>query len=156
MRAIIVIAAREIREGLRNRWVVTATLLMATVALTLVLLGSAPTGIVRMSALSVTVVSLSSLTIFLLPLIALLLSYDAIAGEIDRGTMALLMSFPVSRAQVIVGKFLGHAVILAIATVIGYGAAAMAAIVGGGQVEANENRTFRSLHRSRVHSARLS
>lgn len=142
LKAVAVIAAKELREGLRNRWAVSATVILAAIALTIVLLGSAPTGLVRMSPLSVTVVSLSSLTIFLVPLIALLLSYDALAGEIERGTMALLLSYPVSHAQVIAGKFLGHAAILTIATVIGYGAAGVALVFDGNQVEANAWNAF--------------
>ena len=85
MNAIATIAGREIRDGLRNRWALGAVLLMAGLALTLAFLGSAPTGVVGASPLEVTVVSLSSLTIFLVPLIALLLSHDAIVGERDRG-----------------------------------------------------------------------
>lgn len=136
MRAIAIIAAKEIRDGLRNRWVLATTLLMAALALTLTLLGSAPTGTVGASHLSVTVVSLSSLTIFLVPLIALLISHDAIAGEIERGTLPLLLSYPVARWHVIAGKFLGHAGILAIATVIGYGAAGAALALTGRPAEA--------------------
>ena len=52
------------------------------------LLGSSPTGTVKADPLAVTVVSLSSLSIFLVPLIAMLLAYDAVVGEVDRGTMA--------------------------------------------------------------------
>src|SRR5207344_426742 len=96
MRAAAIIALKEIRDGLRNRWVIATTLLMTALALTLTLLGSAPAGTVGTSALEATVVGLSSLTIFLVPLIALLISYDAIAGEFERGTMALLLSYPVS------------------------------------------------------------
>ena len=123
MRSIAIIAGKEVRDGMRNRWVVATTLLLAALALTLAFLGSAPTGTVKVSPLAVTIVSLSSLTIFLLPLIALLLSYDAIVGEIDRGTMALLLAYPVSRGEVLLGKFLGHLAILAFATILGYGAA---------------------------------
>ncbi len=126
MRAMTIVAGRELRDGLRNRRVVATTLLLASLALTLALLGSAPTGTVRVSPLAVTVVSLSSLTIFLVPLIALLLAHDAIAGEFDRGTMLLLLSYPVRRWQIIAGKFIGHVAILALATVIGYGAAGLA------------------------------
>ncbi len=135
MRAIFLIAERELRDSLRNRRVLAATALMAALALTLTLLGSAPTGTVGVSALSVTIVSLSSLTIFLVPLIALLISHDAIAGEVERGTMALLLAYPVSRAQVVLGKFAGHSLVLAIAAVIGYGAAALALAFGGGEAE---------------------
>jgi Cu-processing system permease protein len=123
MKATAIIAEKEIRDGLRNRWVVAMTILLAAFALTLALLGAAPTGAVKVSSLAVTIVSLSSLTIFLLPLIALLLSYDAIVGEIDRGTMGLLLAYPVARWQVVIGKFLGHTAILAFATIVGYGTA---------------------------------
>jgi Cu-processing system permease protein len=92
----------------------------------LTFLGSAPTGRVGAGPLAVTLVSLSSLSILLLPLIALLLSYDAICGEFDRGTMLLLLSYPVSRFHLVLGKFVGHLSILAFATVIGYGSAAVA------------------------------
>lgn len=135
MKAVAIIAGKEIRDGLRNRWVVAMTLLMGALALTLTLLGSAPTGTVGVSPLSVVVVSLSSLTIFLVPLIALLISYDAIAGEMDRGTMGLLLSYPVARWEVIAGKFLGATAILGFATIIGYGAAGAALAITGGEVE---------------------
>ena len=130
MSAVLTIAGKELREGLRNRWIIATTLLLAGLALTLSFLGSAPTGTVRASPLDVIVVSLSSLTIFLVPLIALLLSHDAIVGERERGTLLLLLSYPVGRGQVILGKFLGHVVILAIATAVGYGAAGLALALG--------------------------
>jgi len=120
----ITIAGQELRVGLRNRWVVATTLLLAALALSLTLLGSAPTGVVKADPLAVVVVSLASLTIFLVPLIALLLSFDAIVGEQERGTLMLLLSYPVARWEVVLGKGLGQMAILAIATVIGYGAAA--------------------------------
>ncbi|RTL74094.1 MAG: ABC transporter permease [Bradyrhizobiaceae bacterium] len=134
MRTVAIIAGKEIQEGLRNRWVLATTLLLAALALSLTFLGSAPTGNVGAGALDVVVVSLSSLTIFLLPLIALLISHDAIVGEMERGTMILLLSYPVGRYQVVLGKFCGHVLILAFATVIGYGVAAGALAVSGTKV----------------------
>lgn len=125
MRNILLLATREFRDGLRNRWVISATLVLTLFALTLALLGSAPTGAVKTSPLAVVIVSLSSLSIFLLPLMALLLSHDAIVGDLERGTMALLLSYPVSRNQVMAGKYLGHLAILALATVVGYGLAGL-------------------------------
>lgn len=127
------IAMQELRAGMRNRWVLATTVLMGALALSLALLGSAPTGTVKADPLAVIVVSLASLTIFLVPLIALLLSFDSIVGEHERGTLMLLLSYPVARWQVVVGKSLGQIVILAAATVVGYGAAA-AAIGASGNV----------------------
>ena len=132
MNPIAIIAVKELRDGFRNRWVVATTLLLAALALTLAFLGSAPTGSVKVGALGVTIVSLSSLTIFLVPLIALLLSYDAIVGEAEGGTMALLLAYPVSRWQIVLGKFVGHLAVLGCATTLGYGAVGVVVQWAGG------------------------
>ena len=142
MRNVLLIAVKEIQEGLRNWWVLATTLLLAALALTLTFLGSAPTGTVAVRALDVVIVSLSSLTIFLLPLIALLISHDAIVGEIERGTMLLLLSYPVGRWQVLIGKFAGHLAILAFAIVLGYGAAALALATTGATIDAESWAAF--------------
>lgn len=142
MKGVLLVAGKEIREGMRNRWVVAATLLLAALALSLAFLGAAPAGRVGAGALEVVVVSLSSLSIFLLPLIALLISHDAIVGEMERGTMLLLLSYPIARWQVVLGKFLGHIAILATATVLGYGAAAVALALAGHEIGAESWRAF--------------
>lgn len=146
MNNIAIIARKEIQEGMRNRWVLATTLLLATLALSMAFLGSAPTGsAVGASALDVVIVSLSSLTIFLIPLIALLISHDAIVGEMERGTMLLLLSYPLSRAQVVLGKFLGQLAILAFATFFGYGIAALALMATGAGAGAESWRAFATL-----------
>ena len=123
MRMIWVLALKELRDGLRNRWVAAAIILLGVLALALSFLGSAPTGSVKVSALDITVINLASLSVYLIPLIALMLSYDALVGEFERGTMLLLLTYPVTRWQVILGKFLGHVLILFIAIFAGYGGA---------------------------------
>lgn len=125
MRAIRIIAAKEIRDGLRNRWIAATIVLLAALALALLFLGSAPTGTIKASTLDVSVVSLASLTVYLLPLIALMLSFEAFVGEFERGTMLLLLTYPVARWQVVAGKFIGHVAILALAILIGYGSVAV-------------------------------
>ena len=150
MTNILIIARKEIQEGLRNRWVLATTLLLAALSLTLSFLGSAPTGNVGVNQLDVVIVSLSSLTIFLLPLIALLLSHDAIVGESERGTMLLLLSYPIGRGEVIFGKFLGHLAILAFATLIGFGASAAALTLTGTDITGESWLAFLSMLGSSV------
>lgn len=145
MKNIVIVAFKEIQEGFRNRWVLATTLLLAALALSLTFLGSAPTGNVGVRALDVVIVSLSSLTIFLLPLIALLISHDAIVGEMERGTMLLLLSYPIARWQVLLGKFAGHLAILAFATLLGYGAAAGALVATGAVIDAESWIAFCSM-----------
>ncbi|MDH5393664.1 MAG: ABC transporter permease [Gammaproteobacteria bacterium] len=136
MRMLWVLALKEIRDGLRNRWIAAAIVLLGTLALALSLLGSAPTGSVRASDLDITVISLASLSVYLIPLIALMLSFDALVGEFERGTMMLLLTYPVTRWQVIMGKFLGHVLILFTAIFIGYGGAILImTVMAGGSTE---------------------
>jgi len=146
----LIIAAKEIHQAIRNRWVLASTLLLAGLALSLTFLGSAPTGTVGARALDVVIVSLSSLTIFLIPLIALLISHDAIVGDMERGTMLLLLSYPVARWQVLLGKFVGHLAVLAFATCLGYGIAAAALIATGGHIDADSLAAFAAMIGSSV------
>ena len=83
------VAATEFRLAFRNRWVLLATLAFTRCALALAFLGSGPSGALKADALTLTAASLSTLTVYLVPLMALLVSYDSIAGEIERGTLAL-------------------------------------------------------------------
>src|SRR5690606_23230742 len=89
--------------------------------------GTAPTSYIVAARPSVMLVSLTSLAVYLVPLIALLMSFDAIAGEVERGTLSLLLTYPVSRAEILAGKLLAHLAILTLAVLAGYGAAALAA-----------------------------
>ncbi len=137
MTAVAAIAGHEVLAGIRNRWMLAASLLLGVLALTLAFVGSAPGGAVAASALAITVVSLSSLSVFLVPLIGLLVSYDTLVGEIERGTMPLLMTHPVTRWRIVLGKFAGQVAILAFATVVGFGVAALVTGLGdGGDAEA--------------------
>lgn len=147
---VLIVARKEIRQAVRNRWVLASTLLLAGLALSLTFLGSAPTGTVGARALDVVIVSLSSLTIFLLPLIALLISHDAIVGDMERGTMLLLLSYPIARWQVLLGKFAGHLAVLAFATCLGYGIAAAALVSAGSQVDAYSLAAFAAMIGSSV------
>ena len=72
MHGVLTIAATEVRIGLRNRWIVLSSLILLAFALILVLLGSAPTGEVRTDGVTVVVASLATLSVYLVPLIALL------------------------------------------------------------------------------------
>lgn len=145
-----IIAVKEVQDALRNRWIVSATLLLAGLAFGLAFLGTTPTGTLAANPLAVTVVSLAGLTIFLIPLIALMLSYDALVGEKERGTLLLLLTYPVNKNQVLLGKFLGHVAVLALATTVGYGAAGLAVGWGGGGSDPQSRWAFAALLASSV------
>ncbi len=128
MSRVLATAAAELHIALRNRWVAIAVVMMGLFALVLAAAGSAPTGALGVDRLSVTVASLTSLAVYLVPLLALLMAFDAVAGEVERGTLPLVLTYPVARAELLLGKLLAHAAILALAVAVGYGLAALAAM----------------------------
>ena len=120
------IARKELSDGLRNRWLLAISLLFAVLAVGIAWLGAAASGQLGFTSIPATIASLASLATFLVPLIALLLAYDAIVGEDEGGTLMLLLTYPLGRGQLLLGKFVGHGLILALATLIGFGCAALA------------------------------
>jgi len=128
MTRILASFTAEFRIAVRNRWVAIAVVMMVLFSAVLSAAGSAPTGALGADRLSVTVASLTSLAVYLVPLVALLLAFDAVAGEIERGTLPLLLAYPVSRAEVLIGKMGAHLSVLALALLAGYGTAAVAAV----------------------------
>ena len=123
------IARKELSDGLRNRWLLAISLLFAVLAVGIAWLGAAASGQVGFTSIPATIASLASLATFLMPLIALLLAYDAIVGEDEGGTLMLLLTYPLGRGEILLGKFVGHGLILALAVLIGFGGAALAIAV---------------------------
>lgn len=123
VKPICVIAEKEFWDRIRNRWVLAVAVVFALFALAIAYLGTAQQGTVGFGGIDVTIASLVSLVIYLVPLIALILGYDAIAGERDRGSLELLLSMPITRLELLLGKFCGLAAALAFATLAGFGLA---------------------------------
>lgn len=129
MHAIYCIAQKELKDGLRNRWIIAITLIFALLSIGISWFGAAASGVVGFTSIPNTIVSLASLAVFIIPLISLLLSYDAIVGEDEDGTLLLLLTYPISRMQLLLGKLLGHTLILGIATLAGFGMAALTIVL---------------------------
>lgn len=125
MREIFTVANKEFYDGLRNRWLLSITLIFAVLSVGLTYFGSAASGTVGLTSLSTTIASLASLAVFLIPLIALLLSYDSFVGEQEGGTLLLLLTYPLSKNQLLLGKFVGQGGIIALATTLGFGSSAL-------------------------------
>ena len=71
--------------------------------------------------------SLVSLTVFLLPLLAILLSYDAFVGELEGGMLILMLTYPVTRTAFLLGKAVGQGAALFIVLTVGFAVMPIAA-----------------------------
>jgi len=129
---IFALARAEMLILRRNWWLMMATGIMVLFALALTFAGSAPTGPLGVDMLTVSVSSMTTLAVYLVPLLALMMSFDAIAGERDRGTLSLLLTYPAGRGEILMGKFLAQVTALGIATALGLGSAGIVAALYGG------------------------
>ncbi len=115
------VARKEWTDRLRNRWIFVVAAVFALFAFSISYFGAVQQGQVGWRSVEVTVASLVSLVIYLLPLIALLTGFDAIVGERERGTLDLLLSMPLSRNELVLGKFIGLSAALTTACASGFG-----------------------------------
>lgn len=120
-RQIATIAGKEFWDRIRNRWVLAVALVFTAFALVIAYFGAAQQGAVGFRSIEVTIASLVSLVIYLIPLIALILGFDAIVGERERGSLDLLLSMPITRLELLLGKYFGLSGALAFSTVAGFG-----------------------------------
>ena len=66
---VSVVAGKEFKDGVRNRWVVAITLMFALLSVGLSYFGAAASGMVGFTSISTTVVSLAGFAVFILSLL---------------------------------------------------------------------------------------
>ena len=119
MKVVLAIARKEFEDHLRSGWIVTIAAAFAVFALVIAFAGFGSAGTVGAGGQPATLTSLASLAIYLVPLLGLLLGYDGIAGERERGTLDLLLSYPPHPAEILMGKWLGLAGVLMASLLLG-------------------------------------
>lgn len=122
IRNIIIIAKKEFMDNWRNKWVVAIGAIFLILTLVASYFGTASQGEkVGWSDLGSTIVAMIAIVEYLIPIIALMLGYATIVGEIEKGSMNLLLSYPVSREEVLLGKFIGLLSVIIMAILLGFG-----------------------------------
>ena len=122
MRETLIVARKEFMDCLRSRWLISGSLLFAILSIAVFFGTAAIGGSLQFQPLATVVNSLLSLTVFLLPLLSLMLCYDAFVGEDESVTMLLMLTYPLSRTQWLLGKALGQGSALAVVLVLGFAA----------------------------------
>ncbi|MGS0828154.1 ABC transporter permease [Shewanella sp. 0m-8] len=122
---ILIIAYKEICDSSRNRWLAFMGSMFLVLSLSVSFAGSAVTGSLYLPELNSLMTSLSTISVFIIPLAAILLSYDSFVGEDESGTLLLLLSYPLTRMQILFGKLLGHVTVMFVATGAAFGLTAV-------------------------------
>jgi len=109
------IARKELGDRLHNRWIWTVGALLLACALAVAFLGAAPAGVTGLPRRGAVMASLLNLCVYLVTLLALVLGAGAVVDEKRRGTLDLILAYPVSPREYFLGTFAGHFLALAIA-----------------------------------------
>ena len=136
LRAIGLVAARELRDALRSRWFVLAAGCFLALSLGLSMLGLAGAQRSGLAGFDRTTASLLNLALLFVPLLTLSLGGLGIAGELEDGSLAMLLSQPITRIEAYAGKYLGLLAAVSASILIGFGATGVIVGIsaGGGDV----------------------
>lgn len=128
---ILTITGKELRDALRNRWFIIFTIAFAGLALALSALIQPGGTQLRMMSYSRTAASLINLVLLFVPLIGLTLGSANLTGDRETGALVYLLAQPVSRVEVLLGKYLGMAGALLATLTLGFGVAGVVLALQG-------------------------
>jgi Cu-processing system permease protein len=118
------IALRELRDAVRSRWFFLYTLAFAVLGLAVSYVSAAGSGGAGLAGFGRTTAGLINMVLLVVPLMGLTAGAGSIASDRERGMLACLLAQPVSRLEVLLGKFAGLAAALLASLCLGLGACA--------------------------------
>jgi ABC-2 type transport system permease protein len=132
-----VVARKEFEDTIRSRWLIALSALFVFVVGAAVYVEwwiqnsiSAGGPVSSVAIHNGSIIREGIVTTFL-PIVALVLSYGAVVGERESGSLKLLLALPHSRADVVVGKVAGRGAALAVALVAAFVLPAVVFLVDG-------------------------
>ena len=129
-RRVHVVATEEYRRSLETRWLFGFTIVFAALVLGLSYFGLVQGREVGFQGFARTTLGLMNLVLLIVPLCALVLGVTSLTGGGD--TLALLLAQPVSRGEVLVGKYLGLGTALTVAQALGFGVGGVVVALNAG------------------------
>jgi Cu-processing system permease protein len=130
------VAAKELRDALRNRWFLLYAGIFTVLSVALSFLSSLGSSAYGKVGYGRTAAALVNLVALIVPLMALNVGAASLAAERERGTLDYLLAQPLDRCELLFGKFLGLAIALAAALAGGFGVSAAALGLAGARADA--------------------
>jgi Cu-processing system permease protein len=126
--SVRLLATKEFGDRFRSGWVLACILVwLGAIGLTS-FLGLLQIGRIGVLGYERTVISLLNLVQYLVPLLGLLLGHDLIVSENEERTLRLVLAGGISRTRLILGKFVGGCLTLAVPLLLGFALAG--AVIG--------------------------
>ena len=127
---VMVLAREEYRRALETRWLYAFAAVFAAFVLGLSYFGLAQSREIGFTDLARVTLSLLNLVLFIVPLTGLVLGVSSVAASGE--SLALLLAQPVSRGEVLCGKFLGLGAAMTAAEALGFGGGGVVVALGAG------------------------
>lgn len=125
-RTTMAIAKKEFMEYTRRPWILVLSGLFVLLVLgASYFLSSLPSAEVGEIGFVATIGAIRGVVGLLIPVIAIILAHSALAGEQESGSLGLLLSQPLRRSEVVLGKFVGLFGVLAVSILAGFGVGAI-------------------------------
>jgi Cu-processing system permease protein len=130
LNAITTIARQELVINIRNRWTIVFAGVFGVLVLAISYFGLVTGGMVGFQGFARTSASLVNIVLYLVPLVALVMGTLSFTSE--KTASELLFSQPVTRTEILLGKFLGLFVSILTATFVGFGVAGIVIAANAG------------------------
>ena len=122
---------RELRDAVRRYWFLVNATLFATAGVLIMAFGQPDAMILGARGHARSLAGLMQLAMVFVPLMAIVPSVVAIAGERESGTLSYLLAQPVTRTEVYLGKWVGISSATALSVLVGFGFVGMVAAARG-------------------------
>ena len=119
-RAIYTIAKKEFMDSIRNKWIIFLTLIFIILIIVFSYVAGGPGGEL-LGDIESTAIFMVGVTSLLIPLIAIILGFATISGEAESGALYVVISYPVRRIEILLGKLIGLGSVLSVSILIGFG-----------------------------------
>ncbi len=130
------VAGRELRDALRSRWYLLYSLAFAALGLGVSYISAAGIGAAGVTGFARTSAGLVNLVILVVPLMSLTAGASSIASDRERGMLAYLLAQPLTRLELLLGKYVGLALAIASSIATGFGLCAVVVAVRAGGTDA--------------------
>lgn len=130
--SLVAVTKKEFLDSIRSYTLIGLVVLFVVFAVFLASIQWIPNLYANTSGNPNTLALLNSMrqpSVFLIPWVGLMVGYKAIAGERSSGSIRLILGLPNTRREVFFGKVIGQTAVVSVAILIGYGAAALVALI---------------------------
>ncbi len=132
LQTVSTLSRKEVRDAIRSRWIIMFGAGFAVIASALSWMALSGLGSFGVAGFGRTTASMVNMVLLIVPLMGLTLGALALASERERGALAYLMSQPVTALEIFLSKYIGVALALTAALLVGFGISGALVVMRGG------------------------